>query len=186
MKTKVKLLGLTVSCALFGFFLGAYFGSPLLTSLRLLNNTAKRDRIDSGWWKEERKDSEHLKAERDEYKKSSDPFKRLSKKYLGMVDNLEQLEKELNNGSYFLFSGNPQMLGGSWKILNPYTSELLWIVSREQWMAVPVENKRWFLVNLYEDVYRIGAGETATINVKSSNGEWLGQVSNHNINFKIR
>jgi len=185
-RTKAKLLGLAASCALFGFFLGAYFGSPLLTSLRLLNHTAKNERIDSGWWKEERRDSEQLKAEREEYKRSPDRVKRFSKKHFGMVDNLEQLGKELNNGSYFLFSFNPEVLGGSWKILDTSTSELLWIVSREQWMAVPVENKRRFLVNLHEDIYRISTGETATINVKSSDGEWLGQVSNNNINLKIR
>lgn len=183
---KVKFWGLIVFCLLLSFSLGVYFSSPLLSFLGCTKNNFKSGWVDSGWWKEERRDSEHLKAKREEYKKSSDPFKRLSKKYLGDVENLEQLEKELNEGSYYLFKGFPEMLGGHWKIVNPNTSELLWIVDKELWASVPLERKRLFLPYLHEKAYKVGAGETANINIKSINGEWLGQVSNQRVNLKIK
>jgi hypothetical protein len=182
---KVRFWGLIVLCLLLSFFLGVYLSSPLLSFLGSKKNNLKSGWIDSGWWKEER-DSKRLKSVREEYKKESPKVKDFSIKYLGDVENLEQLKKELNEGSYYLFEGFPEMLGGHWKIVNPNTSELLWIVDKELWASVPLERKRLFLSYLHENAYKVGAGETATINIKSVNGEWLGQVSNQRVNLKIK
>jgi len=135
---------------------------------------------------EREKDSKRLKSVNEEYKKLSPKAKEFVIKYLGNVENLEQLEKELNEGSYYLLEGFPEMLGGHWKIVNPNTSELLWIVDKELWASVPLDRKRLFLPYLHENAYKVGAGETATINIKSINGEWLGRVSNQRVNLKIK
>lgn len=138
------------------------------------------------------RDSKRLKSVKDEYeytKRShavNPAVKEFDIKYFGYVENLEQLEKQLNEGSYYLFEGFPEMLGGHWKILNPNTSDLLWTVDKELWASVPLESKRRFLPYLHEEAYKVGAGETATINIKSINGEWLGQVSNQRVNLKIK
>ena len=192
--TKVKFWGLIVFCLLLSFFLGVYFSSPLFSFLGFNKNNFKNGWVDSGWWKEGR-DYKRLKSVKEEYKTEKEEYKKLPPKkkefyikYFGDVENenLEQLEKELNEGTYYLFEGFPEMLGGDWKIVNPNSSELLWIVDKELWASVPLERKRLFLPYLHEDAYKVGAGETATINIKSTNGEWLGQVTNQRVNLKIK